>query len=107
MPTFDLSATPNDDKDWALLKNSHVHLYWRPQILEETVTWLRARAYQIIAVDAGPWSEAADMHTAVARAFGFPGYYGRNLDALNDCLRDVALYEYGARRNATGTVLIT
>ena len=25
-------------------------------------------------------------HDALAEAFGFPAYYGRNLDALNDCL---------------------
>ena len=28
-------------------------------------------------------------HDALAEAFGFPAYYGRNLDALNDCLGDI------------------
>ncbi len=30
------------------------------------------------------------FHDAIAAALAFPAYYGRNLDALNDCLRDVA-----------------
>lgn len=28
-------------------------------------------------------------HDALVEAFGFPAYYGRNLDALNDCLGDI------------------
>lgn len=28
-------------------------------------------------------------HAALAEAFGFPPYYGRNLDALFDCLGDI------------------
>lgn len=30
-----------------------------------------------------------DLHTAFAQAFSFPEWYGRNLDALADCLTDV------------------
>ncbi|MCW2813929.1 MAG: hypothetical protein JWN84_1384 [Nocardioides sp.] len=30
-----------------------------------------------------------DLHDALATALGFPDYYGNNLDALHDCLRDV------------------
>ena len=33
---------------------------------------------------------AADFHEAIAVALGFPDHYGRNLDALHDCLRDLA-----------------
>ena len=46
------------------------------------------------------------MHSDFAQSFDFPDYYGRNLDALNDCLRDVAFYQYGARRDSSGTVLV-
>ena len=29
------------------------------------------------------------LHKYLQRAFGFPDYYGRNLDALYDCLTDL------------------
>jgi hypothetical protein len=34
-----------------------------------------------------------------------PDYYGGNLDALNDCLRDLVGYAYGTTREATGLLL--
>ena len=30
-----------------------------------------------------------DFHTAISAALGLPAYYGRNLDALADCLSDL------------------
>jgi RNAse (barnase) inhibitor barstar len=32
----------------------------------------------------------AEFHAAVAAALGFPDRYGRNMDAFNDCLSDIA-----------------
>ena len=29
------------------------------------------------------------IHEYIAKKMGFPGYYGRNLDALYDCLTDI------------------
>ncbi len=47
------------------------------------------------------------MFDALAPALDFPAYFGRNLDALNDCLRDVAVGDYGWRADtATGLVLV-
>lgn len=42
-----------------------------------------------IFIDCGPVSEPASLHDAVAHALDFPEYYGRNLDALYDCLTDL------------------
>jgi hypothetical protein len=50
--------------------------------------------------------QEAELHRDIAAALDFPGYYGRNLDALNDCLRDVVTYDYGTSREATGLVLV-
>lgn len=30
-----------------------------------------------------------DFHTAIAEALAFPAWYGKNLDALYDCLTDI------------------
>ena len=106
MPAFDLDSWTSGDIDWALLQNGYVHLYWRAQVLSETIRWLSSHNYQIFHADAAAWAKADDMHSDLAKSFQFPGYYGRNLDALNDCLRDVAFFEYGARRDSAGTVLV-
>ncbi len=40
-------------------------------------------------VDGVQVESVPELHGALAEALGFPDYYGRNLDALHDCLRDV------------------
>lgn len=40
----------------------------------------------IIRIDARRLIDAAGLHAALNEAFGFPGEYGNNLDALVDCL---------------------
>ncbi len=39
-------------------------------------------------------------------ALDFPAYYGRNLDALDDCLSDVVAREYGWQPSAAGLALV-
>jgi RNAse (barnase) inhibitor barstar len=40
----------------------------------------------LIRIDAHRLSDAANMHAALSEAFGFGSGYGKNLDALVDCL---------------------
>lgn len=42
-----------------------------------------------VQLSARKWRTEQDVHDALARALSFPGYYGRNLDALFDCLREL------------------
>lgn len=46
------------------------------------------------------------MHNDFSEALDFPDYFGRNLDALNDCMGDVASGDYGWHRDATGLVIV-
>jgi hypothetical protein len=42
----------------------------------------------------------------MAAGLSFPDYFGRNLNALNDCMSDVASCEYGWHADATGLVIV-
>ncbi|CCK26682.1 Barstar (barnase inhibitor) [Streptomyces davaonensis JCM 4913] len=105
MAAFDPDADLSEDLGLRLMINSFITLYWRRSLLDEAVGRLREDGYRVVELDAGRWAAAADMHRDIAAALEFPDYYGKNLDALNDCLRDVESYEYGTTRDATGLVL--
>lgn len=42
-----------------------------------------------IIIDGSAISSSPDLHDALAKALSFPFYYGRNLDALYDCLTEI------------------
>lgn len=44
-----------------------------------------------ITIDCTTITSMAEMHDILARELNFPGWYGRNLDALHDCL--TAIFE--------------
>jgi RNAse (barnase) inhibitor barstar len=105
--TWDANAETNHPLDFRLVHNTFVTMFWRAALLDETVGWLREHAYRVVEFDAGSWSSAADMYEDVAVALNFPDYLGRNLDALNDCMRDVASGDYGWDADThTGLVIV-
>jgi hypothetical protein len=104
--TFDPDEAWDGSLGWRLLGNGCVTLFWQAPVLAETVGELRDGGYRVLSLDAGTWADEARMHEQLAAAFGFPDHYGENLDALNDCLRDVATYADGSARDAAGTVLV-
>lgn len=81
-------------------------MFYSLPVLQDTTGWLNDHGYHVTTLDASAWRLPADMHRALAAALGFPDYYGNNLEALNDCLGDVAAGEYGAPSDATGLVLV-
>lgn len=106
MAAFDRDTDPAEDRALRLLQLSPVTLFHRPAALAETTTWLAGRGYQVVTLPAGTWTDEADLHRDVARLLHFPAYYGRNLDALHDCLRDVVEQAYGWDSQATGLVVV-
>ena len=42
-----------------------------------------------VQLSAAAWRTPQDAHNALAQALQFPAHYGRNLDALHDCLTDL------------------
>lgn len=106
MAAFDPSADLRGDRALRLMINTPVTLFRRRQFLDETIAWLTEHGYQVTRLDAARWAAEADMHRDLAAALSFPAYYGHNLDALNDCLRDVAGQVYGWAPQTTGLVLV-
>lgn len=92
--------------DFVLLSNGPVSLFWDLAVLDTACATLASLGYRVVRLDAGSWVDVVDMHDGVARALCFPDYYGRNLDAFNDCLFDVASGDYGMPAHATGLVLV-
>jgi hypothetical protein len=104
VPSFD----PDDFNrpDWVLFQDGWVHLFWRPAVLATSVARFRALGYLVHEFDGGTWTTLDSFHSGIASALGFPAYYGRNLSALRDCMRDVAGFEYGSDSASEGTILV-
>lgn len=106
MAAFDPDDDVFQDPAYRLLMSTPVTLFWRHEVLASVIADLSSRGYQIVTLDASSWATDADLHQAVATALDFPGYYGRNFAALNDCLGDVAERRYGWLPGAFGLVLV-
>jgi hypothetical protein len=83
--------------DWRLLLHGPVTLYCRAAVLVEHVAWFQSNSYRIDELDCTRWQSAREFHEDVARVLGFPDYYGKNLNALSDCMSDIEVPEQGGR----------
>jgi hypothetical protein len=92
--------------DFLLLSDGPVSLFWKPAVLDTACATLASLGYHVVRLDAGAWVDKAAMLDGVSEALHFPDYFGRNLDALNDCLFDVASGDYGVPADAAGLVLV-
>jgi RNAse (barnase) inhibitor barstar len=90
----------------SLLAYSAVTLYYRMPLLERTVAALLDAGYHVVRADASGWLSVRDMHGGLSRMLHLPGYYGENMQALNECLHDVIAHEYGLPASATGLVFV-
>ncbi len=83
--------------DWTLLQDGAINLYLRPEFLAEDAEWLKSHNYRLDSFDCSAWGSEEDVHEALASGLEFPDYYGRNLDALNDCISDLEIPEESGR----------
>jgi hypothetical protein len=83
--------------DWKLLQNGAVTLYFRLHVLAADVEWLENHGYRVDSFDCSVWVGQREMHEAFSSKLEFPEYYGRNLNALNDCLGDIEIPDDGGR----------
>ena len=83
--------------DYLILREGSIYLYFQNAVLDESIQWLKENGYQMDEFDAGRWETEESMHADFATTFSFPEYYGRNLDALNDCMSDLEIPIEGGR----------
>jgi hypothetical protein len=104
-PSFDNDQDTSQRRDWELLQNGFVTLFWRKSLFAETKATLLELGYSVVELDAGEWLTTEEALAAFGRALHFPDYYGMNVNALADCLSDVATFDYGSDPKSAGTVI--
>jgi hypothetical protein len=105
VPSFENTPETWERVDWQLLQNGFVTMFWSRDLFTATAHSLTDMGYKVVALDAGEWHTTQDALLSLGEALDFPSYYGKNLDALVDCLRDVAGFDYGSDPESEGTVI--
>ena len=89
MVSFKLDPEEWERLDWRLLQNSAIALYYDKSILEADVAWLVSHEYRVVSAQVKDRQSSRDLLAELGTLLAFPAYYGRSLDAFNDCLSDV------------------
>lgn len=94
MSAFELDAELTHPLDFLLLQNGPINLV-TPQRLPALADQLAVFGYKVIHLAAGSWSDDADLFRSIAAQLDFPGYFGHNYPALDECLSDFAHGDFG------------
>jgi len=78
-----------DRLDYQLLQNGAVSLYFSEEIMQEDCQWLKKQQYKVRGLDAANWLTEESFHDDVKRILAFPDYYGKNMNAFNDCMSEL------------------
>ena len=87
MPVFSYEQINEGRKDLELLAFGTIILYHNNLIMEQDVGELKDLKYKIVEFDCRNWTTKNKMHKQLKELLEFPDHYGKNLDALVDCLR--------------------
>ena len=83
--------------DFQILRDGGISRYQNAKFLAEDIQWLEAQKYEVTSFNCASWATMERMHQELQEKLSFPEYYGRNLDALNDCLRELSIPDAGGR----------
>lgn len=74
--------------DIQILLNGPICKYFKNTVLNKDLQWFEHHHYQIFDLDVQLWTPQ-NLHLNLKVQLGFPEYYGENIHAFNDCLRDL------------------
>ena len=77
-----------DKLDFLILRDGAVSMYHSLNVLHEDLDWFLDARYSIIDIDTSKWTPKI-AHKDIKEKMGFPDYYGENMNAFKDCLRDI------------------
>ncbi|MGU3411147.1 barstar family protein [Microbacterium sp. M1A1_1b] len=106
MTTFSTDDVLSNRLDFEIARDDFVRRFQGVAAVREAETWLRREGYRVLDMDAGRWLNDRQMLSTFASALSFPSSFGMNLDALDDCMSDVAEAAYGWDPSETGLVLV-
>ena len=93
MPFFNNTADDWQRLDWNILRDGGIQLYWRREYLIEDEKWLADHDYDVYEFSCETWLSQETMFSDFARILCLPEWFGRNFDALDDCIADLPLSE--------------
>jgi RNAse (barnase) inhibitor barstar len=89
-----------DNLEKRLLQNGCVVLYHNSFLMEEHANQLVSSGWKYKEAYIAETGQLEEFFDQIALALEFPDYFGRNMNALNDCLSDIVFPE--SRRLAVG-----
>lgn len=95
MKPFQYNAESVARLDWSILVNGAISLYFRQDVLLEDIVWFKQNGYLVYRFDCSKWLSKELFHSDLMDVLPLPDYYGKNLDALNDCLIELDIPEEG------------
>lgn len=114
MASFSQQEIAEQALDWDILRSGGITLYKNLDFMSLDARLLLDKGYRIVNADCSRWSSIDAMHDGLADALAFPDYYGRNLNALDECLVDLDIPDPGGLllqliafdATQTGTIMI-
>ncbi|WP_100616346.1 barstar family protein [Confluentibacter citreus] len=81
------------ERDIEILKNGPICKYFKNGVLNDDLIWFSNNNFEIIEMNTRTWNRK-NAHPNLKTALNFPDYYGENLNAFVDCLRDLYNKKY-------------
>lgn len=78
----------------SILVNGSVMMFWQQSIMEKFIEGIKNEGFDVYYLDCENWDNSTCL-IEIGKTLQFPNYYGRNLDAFNDCLSDIVLNDEG------------